>query len=389
MGKDGPIFEYKGEIHYITQTKNYISFSTKVSANEYYIYLFDKKGNKKFEQKLTHSGRATICENQKKLLISSYDNSEHGESYINKLYDFENGKEFDVSNLYTVLKLTKGGKYLYGSVHLFDNGGPLDIYNIETEEQFTIKLRNWSKVTSLVDNKLIIMEQLSERNKEKLKYQKDKKQRSIAYLNERLLYKSSYKKGEINKEEYQVTNDSLKEKYGLKNAKEPRLGTWTQLGTRMKIFDLERKAFVFETELKDENNNIIVLNRDDYNSYSLTVDEENNIYIVGLRKNNNTVKRWERMFLKYDKNYILIWAKNVENFSTPERIEYLERVKFVFTKENKILNKKTGKLETYKKTNPKSKKVIFTSDMFKLDSIQVGPFEFDFKKKMIWTITEN
>lgn len=385
-----PKLEYPGDIHYLTQTKNFIGFATRTNDNKNYIYLLDKEGNKKLEKQFDEElSDLIICETKEKLLVQFNDHKMHGEAYINKLINIKTGEEEDMLDLFTKLKLAKGGQYLYSSSHLFENASPLNIYNIETKEPFIIELQDWIRVTSISKNRLVILQQLSERNKKKLKYEEELGEKRKIFLKESHLNKIKYEKGEISTLRFFAIEDSLKEEYKSFKSKAPR-GTWTQMGTRMWIYDVDSKTFIFNTELKDDHGNIIILDRDDDNSYSLTVDEDNNIYIFGSKRSNNTHREKENMFLKYDDKFNLVWAQNVENFSTPTREEYLETVHFSFldlkTREKKSLNKNTGQIDIYEQIIPLNKKVLRIGDIKNQNNFIFDQLKFDLQNRIIYLI---
>jgi hypothetical protein len=324
--------QYKGDLKYISQTENHVSFATQAATNENYVYLLDKQGNIKFEKQFSKwPDDLAISEYQQKFIVRFYDSKGDGAAYLSKLYDIKSGNEEPLPNLHTKLKLTKNGKYLYSSSHLFDNSSPLDIVNLETKEHFVIELRDWIRVASIGDNKLIILEQLAER-------------------------------------------------------KNQGIGIWTQLGTMARIFDLDSKTFILEKEIKDKDNNIIMLDRDDSNRYSVTVDENGDIYIFGSKRSKKTRRKRENMFLKYTSNLEFIWNINVENQAIPKREEYLEIVNFVMKGAitgKRIINKNTAEFEVYELPALTQKKILRLEDIKEKSTIKIDNLNFDIQTKRI------
>ncbi len=320
--------DYNGDIYFITQSNNYISFVT-INANQNYIYVLDKYGNLKFKKPYKDQpSKIIICELYKKILISYYNNEVYEEeAYINNLYNLDSGEEEEVLDLYTYLKLSFEGKYLYSSTHLHDNPSPIQVYNLESGEHFDIHARKWSKVINLRKNKLIILERLSGRNR-----------------------KSTRR-------------------------------NWTQLGTNFKIYDLDKKSTITEKNLKDENNNPIILPRDDHNNYSLNVDANNNIFIFGSIKTGPKEKSRQYKFLKLDESGSLIWSLDVQRRGWPKRIENLNDIQIEMNQQ--FLNKNSGEFEIINNSELSNKKIIWSNEIAKLDTFKIGQIEFDHKNKTI------
>jgi hypothetical protein len=302
---------FVGEIDIFNQTENLTCFSTIYESDKYYLYVMTINDSIYFKKQLEERPRDIIVsEKYRKIILCFYDQSgefSHGESYSYIMFKIDNGDKENFPPLFTYLKLATGGEYLFASTHLFDNASPLDVYNISNGEHFKIELRDWIRVTSMSGNRLVILQQLAERNEKKVKYELKLSEKRKSHLNQSRLNKNRYTKGKISENRFLEIEDSLNNDYKLFQSNEP-IGSSTQLGTMMWIYDLDKKYFVHTLELKDKSGNSIVMHRDDRNLYSLSVDKNDIIQIIGHRKNSNERHR-EKILLKYDSNFELIEDK--------------------------------------------------------------------------------
>jgi hypothetical protein len=303
---------YQGEIEILTSTDELSIFSTRINNSKYFLYVMDRNDNiyfrKQYELKPIE---IIISDTYNKIIVcfyDRYDRGTNGESYSYKMHNLNNGVDEDFPPLFTKLKLAKGGKYLYASTHLFENPSPLDVYNIETNEHFEIILQDWIRVTSMSGNRLVILQQLSERNKKKMKFKLELREKTELYSQQKKINISGYRNGEISEIRFIEIVDSLNEDYKSFKLKAPK-GSWTQLGTRMWIYDLDKKIFNHDSVIKDQSGNSIIMHRDDDNSYSLSVDENDNILIIGRRKNSKSHRSKENYLLKYDNNFKILEEK--------------------------------------------------------------------------------
>lgn len=239
----------------------------------------------------------------------------------------------------------------------------------------------------MTNNKLLILEKLGEPNKKYVAYEKNKKENRDKFFKEAFKYRTKLNKGEITNARFLSIEDSLKGVYGFKNSKGYKGGRWTQLGTLAKVYDLDSKTFIIENELKDNNGDIVIIGRDDANKYTLTVDDSNNVYVYGSMRSKNTRRGQQNLFLKFNTKIDIVWQQDVENYIQPVKEEKLKDVNFIFeelkTHNKKILNKYSGQFEDYEQTDILQKKVLYSKDIYQLNSLLFDKLEIDLRNKVI------
>lgn len=323
FGIDKNSSHFIGNIFVLYKSDNFIYFITHTKTNASYVYLFDRNGNQIFYKQFEEQPIGLVlCESYNKILISFQNHDEYEvESYINRLFNYRTDKEIKLPNIHTNLKLNLSGKFLYSSTLLLDNYSPLDVINLETDEHYIVPIQNWHNVTSLRKNKLVVLERLF----------KDWK---------------------------------------------------TETGSKFMIYDLEKKIFIYNLSLLNDLGKQVYLNRDEYNQQTLTVDENNDIYIWGCLKAGKSRQDYNYKIFKLNENAELLWSVATGWIPKLHRLEKDDHILLLWG-DDKILNKQTGEFEKIKSPIKKVKRSLDSRDISKLDSLQFEHMKFDFKNNSI------
>lgn len=300
----------EGEIDYFLQKEGYRYFTTKIDEENYNLYVTNTDDSIYFQKHLEQKPRdIIICEKPKKILIcfTAPRTDEDYENFAYKLYNLYTGKEVNFPKIDSKLTKTIDGNFLYATANCW----PLDIYNLNTNEYFEIRLPHWTKVASMSGERLVILQRRSEKNEEAQRFAIERDKRRKDFVEEIQKQERRYMQGKIPQYRYQEIRDSLKQVFNDQSNRYTG-SRIVQTGTWMWIYDLNIKEYIFNTEIKDQEGNIIILDRDEDNRHTLNIDSEDYIHIYGTRRSENFRNGGEKMYLKYDSNFNLVWAKSIE-----------------------------------------------------------------------------
>ncbi len=374
------IIENKGEVTYITQTKKYIAMSASINQNEHIVDVIAKNGDEIFRKNLNRKPiNLKLSESEQLLLIGFSDNSYDSEKFLNKLYDLKTGNEINLDNMYTNLRITKDGNYLYNSSILTDNYSPLEFFDLKTKEHIVIH-DDWHSVASLNKNQLVVLSQVFIQNPDFIEYKSKKDINLREFIQEVAKLRKKNQENQIAKDILIEKEDSLKQKYGFstKNSKRVRKrkpSKLIQTKALLKIYDLDLRKYIFEEELKDNLGNNILLSRDDENYYTITTDKNDNIYIYGYLAKIKANKR-EEVLVKFNNKYIPQWVINdLNNYGYPRRIELIDDTQLSIIDNNKIkksINKESGILQDKMDFNISDKIELTRNSLKSVDGITFG-----------------
>jgi len=314
---------FVGNIFVLYKSDNFVYFITHTKTNDSYVYLFDKNGNQIFYKQFEDQPVGLVlCESYNKILIRFENHDDYEvEAYVSRIFNYDTGHEIKLPRTHTNLKLNLSGEFLYSSTLLHDNYSPLDIINLKTDEHYVVPIKDWHFVTSLRKNKLVVLERVF----------KDWK---------------------------------------------------TELGSNFIIYDMEEKTFIYNQNFTYNLNKAVYLNRDEYNQRTLTVDENNDIFIWGCLKAGKSRRNYHYKIFKLNDTAELLWTVATEWNPNLRRLETNDSTKILLGND-KVLNKHLGEFEKIKNPIRRLKSSLDSRDISKLDSLQFEHMKFDFKNNSI------
>lgn len=267
----------------------------------------------------------------------------------------------------------------------------MEIIDLKNGSKISTGINNWDYVAWLDDKRIVIVNQIMEKNKDNIKLKKENYSNSVRKKHN-LKYK--FKKGEISSEEYIKAMAELEnEKQNLykKNLNNTRrknssLHTWIYKASQIRIYNLETNEIEVEESAYDTNGKPVFVARDIDNKTTLSVDRNGHIYLFGFQKDNYDTPK-KKCLVKFDTNIKPIWKINIEEILRLKKIIYQNDIKFVIYEKGKIvgiIDNQLGYISNNKEKLDTDKiKEIVLSEIPGLEVIKFNGLEINVKENSV------